>query len=255
MGLRTKIKKIFYTSKFMKLNYSLEIKKKNILITGANSGIGLALTKMLLELDNSIIATYRENYSNLKEIKNKNLVIIKFDQKKTDISDEFKNELEKKSINLIFNCAGTFGGSFDDQKVENLDFKKFLEVITVNAISILSIVKIILNNKNTQNYLEYLVNISSDAGSIKLNNQGNAYIYRTSKSALNSLTKNMSCDLKNKLKTNVFAIDPGYVKTGMNPAGLMNADTCAKLIIDLISRNHYKLNGKFVNLKGEEIDW
>ena len=74
----------------------------------------------------------------------------------------------------------------------------------------------ILNNKSTQKNIELLVNVSSDAGSIKLNNQGNAYIYRTSKSALNSLTKNMSIDLNNRFKTIVFAIDPGNVKSGMN---------------------------------------
>ena len=64
----------------------------------------------------------------------------------------------------------------------------------VNSLSGLKIIQIILNvgKKIT---LEMIVNISSDAGSMTKNNQGNAYIYRTSKSALNSLTKNMSVDL------------------------------------------------------------
>jgi len=52
MGLRKKIKKFLYIRKFSKKNYLTNINKKNILVTGANSGIGLALTKKLLELDN-----------------------------------------------------------------------------------------------------------------------------------------------------------------------------------------------------------
>ena len=68
----------------------------------------------------------------------------------------------------------------------------------VNSLSGLKIVQLILNaaKKNT---LEMIVNISSDAGSMAKNNQGNAYIYRTSKSALNSITKNMSIDLEVEL--------------------------------------------------------
>ena len=156
---------------------------------------------------------------------------------------------------MILNCAGVFGPSFDNQEIENLDFEKFQEVLTVNSISILKILQIILNNKSSKKNLEILVNISSDAGSINLNNEGNAYVYRTSKAALNSITKNMSIDLMVKFKTIVFAIDPGNVQSGMNPGGQLKADVCANLIIDLMSTNVHLLNGKFVNLLGEELPW
>ena len=255
MGLRTKIRKLLYLSKFSKKHTSLKINKKNILVTGANSGIGLSLTKKLLELDNYVLATYRESQSNLKNIDNKNLTLVKYDQKKIEYSNELKEKLIDRSIDIIFNCAGVFGGSFEEQKIENLDFKNFQEVLMINAISTLNIIQMILNNKSTQKNIELLVNVSSDAGSIKLNNQGNAYIYRTSKSALNSLTKNMSIDLNNRFKTIVFAIDPGNVKSGMNSKGFMEADDCAKLIISLASKNQESLNGKFINLQGKEIAW
>ena len=79
MGLRRKIKNFLYTRKFSKKKYLTNINKKNILITGANSGIGLALTKRLLELDNKILAIYRENSENLTSIEDSNLSIIKYD--------------------------------------------------------------------------------------------------------------------------------------------------------------------------------
>ena len=156
---------------------------------------------------------------------------------------------------MIFNCAGVFGGSFEDQQIEKLDFSKFQEVLMVNSFSILKIVQMILSNKSSTKNLEVLVNISSDAGSIRLNNQGNAYIYRASKTALNSITKNMSIDLNTRYKTIVFAIDPGNVQSGMNPGGQIKSDVCANLIIDLISSNVESYNGKFINLLGEEIPW
>jgi len=256
MGLRTKIKKFLYTRKFSKKKYLTNINKKNILITGANSGIGLALTKRLLELDNKVLATYRESSENLKTIKDNNLSIVKYDQREINKSENFEEKIKETSIDLILNCAGVFGAaSFEDQQIERLDFKKFQEVLMVNSVSILKIMQIILNNKLSEKNLEILVNISSDAGSIGLNNQGNAYIYRTSKTALNSITKNMSIDLMSRFKTIVFAVDPGNVQSGMNPGGQLKADVCANLIINLLSSNVQLLNGKFVNLLGEEIAW
>ena len=80
-------------------------------------------------------------------------------------------------------------------------------------------------------------------------------MYRTSKTALNSITKNMSIDLMARFKTIVFAIDPGNVQSGMNPGGTLKADICANLIINLISSNVQLLNGKFVNLLGDELPW
>ena len=253
LGIRTKISKFLYQRKFQKNKLKLDIKNKNILITGGNSGIGLALTKNLLALNNKVISTYREDGKNLIAINDKNLSIIKLDQSDINNFNDFEKKIEDGAIDVIFNCAGVFGGSFEEQEVENIDFNKFQKVLLVNSISILNIIKIILNNKK-KSKLELIINISSNAGSIYHNKDGNAYIYRTSKSALNSITKNLSIDLNKKFGTTVFAIDPGNTKSGMNPGGYIETDNCAKLIIDLITTNS-ELNGKFVNLLGKEILW
>ena len=65
----------------------------------------------------------------------------------------------------------------------------------------------------------------------------------------------MSVDLNTRFRTIVFAIDPGNVQSGMNPGGQIKSEVCANLIIDLISSNVQSLNGKFINLLGEEIPW
>ena len=208
-----------------------------------------------MELDNKVLAVYRENSQNLTNIKDSNLSIIKYDLKKIDKSENFENKIKETSVDLIINCAGVFGPSFENQQIENLDFEKFQEVLMVNSISILKLIQIMLNHKISTKNLELLVNISSDAGSIDLNNEGNAYMYRASKTALNSITKNMSIDLMARFKTIVFAIDPGNVQSGMNPGGTLKADVCANLIINLISSNVRLLNGKFVNLLGDELPW
>ena len=64
MGLRRFLKTYLYKKKFKKKNYSINLNNKNILITGSNSGIGLALTKILLENNNKVFAVIRVDSNN-----------------------------------------------------------------------------------------------------------------------------------------------------------------------------------------------
>ena len=79
-----------------------------------------------------------------------------------------------------------------------------------------------------------IVNISAIGGSIERNNSGSGYMYKTSKTALNAITKNMAVDLLKSNNIIVFALHPGGVKTKSNPGGALGADKCANLIIKLI---------------------
>jgi len=253
MGLRTKIRRYLFARKFKSKNIlNSNYSGKNIFITGANSGIGLELTRKFLNLNNKVFATYRKNSENLDKINNKNLTLIKCDQKSLSEIENIKKKIINVPINLLINSAGIFGPP--EQKLETLNFNDFQDTLMVNSLSGLKIIQLILNvaKKNT---LEMIVNISSDAGSMTKNNQGNAYIYRTSKSALNSLTKNMSVDLFKNYNIIVFAIDPGNVKSGMNPKGIIETAVCADLIINLITFHGRKLNGKFIDLLNKEIPW
>ena len=85
MGLRTKLRKFFYKQKFKQKNLSLNLSGQKILITGGNSGIGLALTKKLLELNNEVFVTHKENKENLISIKDKNIHLINCDLRKEEL--------------------------------------------------------------------------------------------------------------------------------------------------------------------------
>ncbi len=250
MGLRSKIKKYFYNKKFNNDSILNELKNENILITGSSSGIGLSILKLLIK-ENNILAVCNKNKENLDNINDTKLTVVKCDLMNMNDYDSLNNEIKRFNTTMIINCAGVFGSN--NQDLSNIDFDNFINVIKLNSLSILKILQMIFLNQS--NSLKMLVNISSDGGSINLNNQGNAYIYRTSKSALNSITKNLSIDINKKYGTIVFAIDPGNVKTNMNNKGLMNSDKCANLIVNMICKNQKNLNGKFINLLNEEIPW
>tara|TARA_X000000950_G_C13417483_1_gene458770 strand:- start:186 stop:500 length:315 start_codon:yes stop_codon:yes gene_type:complete len=96
--------------------------------------------------------------------------------------------------------------------------------------------------------LKQIVNISSLMGSMSDQN-GNYYLYRSSKSLLNLITKNLSFDLGKK--TNIFCLHPGDVKTKMNTGGLISTEIAAQKIINICSDNNLNYRGKFIDTNGK----
>ena len=249
MGLKTLIKKKFYNLKFPKKNNS-QIKDQVVLITGASSGIGLGICKKLIK-DNKIVAIYNNNEIKLKEIKSPNLTYFKCDLTQMNDYQEIKKKILENNIELIINCAGNFGSN--NQSITDIDFDNFLNTLKLNSLSILKILQLI-NNNDKMKYLKKIINISSEGGSIEMNKKGNAYIYRTSKSALNSISKNLSVDLKQKFGISVITIDPGNVETNMNNKGYLSPEICAEYVVDIICDNK-DYNGAFINLLKKNIPW
>lgn len=102
-----------------------------------------------------------------------------------------------------------------------------------------------------------IVNMSSTMGSIELHPDYDLkiYAYRSSKSALNAVTKCLAKDLKSNNIT-AIALSPGWVKTEM---GGIHADLTpeqsVKKIRQLLSSLSLKDSGKFLHYTGEELPW
>ena len=100
-----------------------------------------------------------------------------------------------------------------------------------------------------------VVNISSIMGSIGNNSAGGSYIYRSSKAALNMVTKTLSNDLDERGFT-VVSFHPGWVQTDMGgeSADIAPAEAVAgmrKVIAGLSTAD----NGKFYNYDGTPLPW
>ena len=254
MGLRRLFKNYLYKKKFYISKAKIianKINNQNIIITGANSGIGLDITKKFLELDNKVFATYNQRKDNLLKLAKDNLKIIQCDQSEINNIDKLKDYISDAPINIIINNAGIWGGK--NQNFNKIDYENFLKASNINAISILKLSEIILKY-STKNTLKSILNISSQYGSIEHNTTGRDYVYKGTKSMMNSFSKNLSIDLKKDYGVNVVSICPGSVKTKLNPGGILNPEIVALNIINIL-RDVDKYNGKFIDLNKNELTW
>lgn len=187
---------------------------KNVLITGALSGLGYEIAKNISS-DFNLILTYNKNKKNINNLKNKliNKKQFNFNFHKLDLSTE--NSI-KRSINKILkdnkNIDIFIGNAALSQhknffKITDKDFKS---IIDVNVIGNFHILKLIIPGMMKNNWGRVIL-ISSVAAQLGGSRQIH---YAVSKSALNGLNKSIA---KNFSKFGITSntISPGIFPTEM----------------------------------------
>ena len=228
----------------------------NVVITGANRGLGLGFVKNYLGKNVDVVSTTRDLKSSkelltLKEKFPNNLEIFELDLLKESAGETLANFLGERPIDILINNAGV--GS-TNQYFEAVSPKPWLEVLKVNLIAPLMITQSIINNvkKGSDKKIYFL---SSQLGSIGDNASGGMYIYRSSKTGLNQVVKSLSVDLKPQGIT-VVSLHPGWVKTDMGgPNAPVSIDESIEGMTQVIHTTDIKDTGRFLNYDGKELPW
>lgn len=234
----------------------------NILITGANRGIGLELVKQYASLNSTkiVFATCR-NQSKAGELKqlaaNSNKVkIIEIDMKNYDqyeaVVDQVSSSVGDDGLNLLINNAGIhIKADYFDAKRDDM-----LEVYEVNVITPFFFTRALtplLQASAKKGHKTFVANISSKVGSIADNTSGQMYAYRTSKAALNQVSKSMSIHLKGD-SIIVASIHPGWVQTDMGgPNAPINTQTSVENMIKTFEKISFDEAGLLLNYDGTII--
>ena len=230
---------------------------KNILITGANRGLGLGLVKKFLENNEKVFCTTR-NISKSKELKllkekhTNSLEICELDLLDKDSPNILSNFLVNKPIDLFINNAGVIGQSA--QHFKSISLNPWIEVLKVNLIAPLLITQSIIKNIEKSSKKRIYI-LSSKVGSIEDNKSGGMYVYRSSKTALNQIVKSLSIDLK-PIGISVISLHPGWVRTEMGgPNALISVEESVNGMFGVISNTNISNSGQFLNYDGTEIPW
>ena len=228
----------------------------NVLITGANRGLGLGFVKKYLEKNANVLCTTRDisGSKELLECKERypnNIEIFELDLLKENGAKTLANQLNGMPIDILINNAGV-GSS--NQHFEAVSSKPWLEVLKVNLIAPLIITQSLIENVKMSS-AKKIYFLSSQLGSIGDNTSGGMYIYRSSKTGLNQVVRSLSVDLKPKGIT-VVSLHPGWVKTDMGgPNAPVSIDKSIEGMTKVIDRTDIKDTGRFLNYDGKELPW
>jgi NAD(P)-dependent dehydrogenase (short-subunit alcohol dehydrogenase family) len=219
---------------------------KTVLITGANSGIGFALAKKLIENGYFVIGTSRNG---LIDIVSENIFTIKLDVTDSD-SIEIANKIirEKfKTIDFLINNAG-IAPDLGKKTPEINSFKMTFETNVTGLVLFTESIIDLLQEKGK------ILNISSVMGALNRVSGFDSPAYRMSKSAVNMYTKILSERLLDK-NISVISIHPGWVKTKLaGQSAPLTPEFSANGIYNLLEKN--LSTGTFWNAETqEEMVW
>ncbi|UAA40524.1 SDR family oxidoreductase [Paraneptunicella aestuarii] len=218
----------------------------NVVITGANRGIGLALTKHYLSRGDQVWALCRSASDELKDTQAN--IVEGVDVQDFNSLPKALAPLSQINIDILINNAGIFRNeSLGDINVDSIE-----QQFKVNALAPLVITDLLVNNMNSGSKLAL---ITSRMGSISDNGSGAYYGYRMSKAALNAAGMSLTQDLRSK-EIAVAILHPGFVQTEMvNFNGDISADDSAANLVKRIDALTMQNSGTFWHSNGQELPW
>lgn len=223
----------------------------NVLITGANRGIGLGFVRHYLARGDQVWAGYRDNAHSLNSLNSANCHPIQW-----DVSEPLAKAEQAKlpeEIHLLINNAGIYGSNKGGQQLANIRQDELLEVFKIDAITPINVVQTLL--ARLQKGQATIANMSSKMGSVEDNTSGGAYAYRAAKSALCNISKSMAIDLQND-NINVITLHPGWVQTDMTgQTGLIDVETSVAGLAAVIDNIQQYPPGAFIAYDGATIPY
>ncbi|MEI5666288.1 SDR family oxidoreductase [Bosea sp. CCNWLW174] len=226
------------------------------MITGANRGIGLALTMELLRRGDHVVAAARDPWGGaLAEVAGGQagtLTPLELDVTSDRSVAAAKQALDGRPIDVLVNNAGVYGPR-DRQSALDMDFNAWREVFEVNVYAPLRVAQAFLPNVEAGTGRK-IVTISSRMGSIGSNPSG-AIAYRSSKAAVNMVMVGFGNAVRGG-EVAVLLFHPGWVRTDMGGGGadIPPAESAAGLIAT-IDASGMRETKSFRNWKGDEIPW
>ena len=220
------------------------------LVTGANRGIGLELTRQLAARGDTVVGTARDPEA-AAELRGLGARVEELDLASGKSVEALARRLKGLPIDrLVHNAAiGVAGPAAAEVDPEDLETH-----LRVNAIGPFRLTRALLPNLRAgQGRL--VVAISSGLGSIAENTTGGWVAYRASKTALHQLMRTFAAELSPESIVFIL-LSPGWVRTGMGGQDApLSPEQSVRSMLKVVDRVGPKDSGAFFNERGRRIPW
>lgn len=228
----------------------------NIVVTGANRGIGLEFVRQYLARGERVAGAVRDPASAealhaLGAAHPGRLRVLACDVGDDASVVDFARELGAEPVDVLVNNAGMRD---EWASLEAVTTDEALRVYSVNALGPVRVTRALLPNLLKVGTRK-VVHISSGMGSIGDNRSGGAYAYRMSKAALNMAARNLALDLRDRDVVSVV-FNPGWVQTDMGgPSAPLAVGASVRALVGLIDGLTLAESGSFLNWSGKAYEW
>ncbi len=225
-----------------------------VLITGANKGVGLELTKRYAARGDTVLACCRNPEAAAELIAIGDHVEV-FGVQISDGASvaALAETIGERPIDTLINNAGMAGPPPNQQSGTEMDFDGWAETFAVNTMAPLRVLQTFRDNLKSGADAK-AVTITSQMGALDLN-WPLMYAYSSSKAAVNKVMRMMSAELAGD-GISVVLIHPGHVKTDMGgPDAEITPEESGSGIIDVIDNTSLETTGAFMKWNGEPHNW
>jgi len=221
----------------------------NVLITGANRGLGFGFVQYYLEQGANVWACYRSDPGELATLDTPCLHRVRWDVGAEAGPDGRLPE----TIDLLINNAGIYGPGKDGQTLEKVTPEAMLEVFNIDCVGPLRVVQLLKDRVAVAK--GRIANVSSKMGSSGDNSSGGTYAYRAGKAGLVIVSRSMAVDLA-PLGVRVITLHPGWVMTDMTGhTGLIDVASSVEGMAQVIERMDDYEPGAFVAFDGKVVPY
>ncbi len=246
----------------------------NVLVTGASSGVGLAVVARLLKSGGvgrlfavARTASHCEALQRLAAGASGRLLCIDADL--TDEADvaglASRVAGEVPALHLVFNAAGILHGDGlqPEKSVTQVRMDALQRVFALNAFAPILLAGALLPLLRHREPAVF-ASLSARVGSIGDNRLGGWYAYRASKAAQNQLLRTLAVELRRlNRRAACLLLHPGTVDTPLSepfqarvPEGhLFSPERAARQLLDIIGNCDAADSGRFIAWDGTTIEW
>ena len=189
---------------------NIDLKNKVIVIIGASSGIGRALSEAFYLEGANVIATYCNNHEFCKLRENTSRwEVYECDVRNSESIFRLVKEVKRRlgKIDVVVNCAGIV----DDSLLSDMSEEMWSDVIDVNLSGSYRVIHHFARDMVEQSYGKIFIVSSVQAMKARIA-QSN---YAASKAGLNALVR-VAAKEYGKYGILINAVSPGYIQTNLN---------------------------------------